>query len=194
MVPVAIIGREPASVPVVGQGDGLSFKKSLSIKEKWELDQAVYPMITDKKILSPSLLHAWFVASLLHLIQKKCFHPVQGQLNCLKDPFWGRLSLKVSCLVFRQCGIQVTICMMWEEASLKPYPSLLQFKQDTWNKEINSIHVHALTTDIKWVMLDTTVDASGKILQPMLIFKGAPKRQIVNHKTLIYLDCSYVAC
>jgi hypothetical protein len=41
-------------------------------------------------------------------------------------------------------------------------------------KGTRTVHVHASTSDTKRVNLAVTVDASGKMLQPMLIFKGAP--------------------
>ena len=45
-----------------------------------------------------------------------------------------------------------------------------------------TVHFHALTTDTKRVTLVVTVDASGKMLPPILIFKGATNRQIKNHE------------
>ena len=51
-----------------------------------------------------------------------------------------------------------------------------------------TIHVCASMADTKRVTLAVTVDASGKVLLPMLIFKGATHRGIANREFSMYLD------
>jgi hypothetical protein len=48
----------------------------------------------------------------------------------------------------------------------------------TLKKDTRTIYVHASTTDTKRVMLAASVNASGRMLPPMLIFKGAMNGQI----------------
>ena len=43
-----------------------------------------------------------------------------------------------------------------------------------------TVHVRASMADTKRVTLAVTVDASGKMLPPMLIFKGATNKRIAN--------------
>jgi hypothetical protein len=57
------------------------------------------------------------------------------------------------------------------------------------NKGKKTIHVHASTNVTKQVMLAVTIGASGKMLPPMLIFKGTPNGCIANHEFGMYPDC-----
>jgi len=41
------------------------------------------------------------------------------------------------------------------------------------NKGVRSVHVHASTLDMKHITLAFTLNGSGNLLPPMLIFKGA---------------------
>ena len=45
-------------------------------------------------------------------------------------------------------------------------------------KGTKTIHVHALTTDTKWAMLAAAATASGKLLKPMMIFKGQAMEEL----------------
>jgi hypothetical protein len=56
-----------------------------------------------------------------------------------------------------------------------------------------TIHVHASTSDTKRVTLAATVDASGRMLPLMLIFKGAAKGHI-SCEFATYPDQGHYAC
>ena len=56
-----------------------------------------------------------------------------------------------------------------------------------------TIHVHAFTTDMKRIMLAATVYASGWMLPPMLIFKGATNGGI-SREFSTYPDSGHYAC
>ena len=49
------------------------------------------------------------------------------------------------------------------------------------NKRARSIHARASTTDMKQVTLAVTLKASGRMLPPMLIFKGMPSTNSDNY-------------
>jgi hypothetical protein len=55
-----------------------------------------------------------------------------------------------------------------------PIPYSFHLNKMLENKGSRSIHVRASTTDTKRVTLAVTLDGSGSMLPPMLIFKGAP--------------------
>ena len=61
-------------------------------------------------------------------------------------------------------------------------------------KGTRTIHLHASTSDTKRVTLAVTVDVSGKMLPPMLIFKGAPNGRIANREFSTYPDRGHYAC
>ena len=57
-----------------------------------------------------------------------------------------------------------------------------------------TIHLCASTADTKRVTLASTVDASRKMLPPMLIFKGATNRRIANREFGTYPDHGHYGC
>jgi hypothetical protein len=50
------------------------------------------------------------------------------------------------------------------------------------SKGARTVHVRALTTDTKRVTLAVTVEASGRMLPPLLIFKGAANGKIAKNE------------
>ena len=56
-------------------------------------------------------------------------------------------------------------------------------------KSKKTFHVHDLTADTKRVTLAVTVDPNGKMLPPMLLFKGSTNGQIGA-----YPDCYHYGC
>jgi hypothetical protein len=61
-------------------------------------------------------------------------------------------------------------------------------------KSKKTVHVHASMADTKRVTLSVTVDASGKMLPPMLIFKGATNGRIASREFGTYPDCGHYGC
>ena len=61
-------------------------------------------------------------------------------------------------------------------------------------KGMKTVHVRASTANTKRVTLAVTVKASGKILLPMLIFKGATNGCIANCEFGTYPDCGHYCC
>jgi hypothetical protein len=61
-------------------------------------------------------------------------------------------------------------------------------------KGTKTIHVRASTTDTKRVTLAVTVDGSGNMLPPMLIFKGATNGCIANCEFVTYPDGGHYSC
>ena len=61
-------------------------------------------------------------------------------------------------------------------------------------KGTRTVHVHVSTSDTKRVTLAVTVDASGTMLPPMIIFKGAPNGRIANREFGTYPDGGHYAC
>jgi hypothetical protein len=57
-----------------------------------------------------------------------------------------------------------------------------------------TVHICASMADTKRVTLTVTVDASGKMLQPMLIFKGTTNGRIVNREFGMYPDHGHYGC
>jgi hypothetical protein len=61
-------------------------------------------------------------------------------------------------------------------------------------KGTKTIHVRASTTDTKRVTLAVTVDGSGNMLPPMLIFKGATNGRIANREFVTYPNGGHYSC
>ena len=59
---------------------------------------------------------------------------------------------------------------------------------------VRTVHIHKSTSDTKYATCALTATASGKMLTPMLIFKGKPNGQIVKCKFLEYPEGSVYAC
>ena len=59
---------------------------------------------------------------------------------------------------------------------------------------VQTVHIHKSTSDTKYATCALTVTASGKMLTPMLIFKGKPNGQIVKCKFLEYPEGCVYAC
>jgi hypothetical protein len=57
-----------------------------------------------------------------------------------------------------------------------------------------TVHVRASTADTKRVTLAITVDTSGKMLPPMLIFKGVTNGCIANREFGMYPDHGHYGC
>ena len=57
-----------------------------------------------------------------------------------------------------------------------------------------TVHVRASTTDTKRVTVAATVTASGKMLSPFMIFKGAPKGRIASREFGTYPATGKYAC
>jgi uncharacterized protein YbcV (DUF1398 family) len=55
-----------------------------------------------------------------------------------------------------------------------PIPYSFHSNMTLENKGARSVHICSSTTDNKHVTLAATLDASGNMLPPVLIFKGAP--------------------
>ena len=55
-----------------------------------------------------------------------------------------------------------------------PIPYAFHFNKTLENEGTRSIHVHASTTETKHVTLAVTLDGSGSMLLPMLVFKRVP--------------------
>ncbi len=61
-------------------------------------------------------------------------------------------------------------------------------------KGTKTIHVRASTTDTKRVTLAVTVDGSGNMLPPMLIFKSATNGRIANREFVTYPNGGHYSC
>jgi hypothetical protein len=59
---------------------------------------------------------------------------------------------------------------------------------------MKTVHVCASMADTMRVTLTVTVDASGKMLPPMLIFKDMTNGSIPNHEFGTYPDHGYYGC
>ena len=57
-------------------------------------------------------------------------------------------------------------------------------------KSKKTFHVHDLTADTKRVTVVITINGRGKMLPPMLIFKGAMNGQIMNRDFGTYPDAA----
>jgi hypothetical protein len=69
-----------------------------------------------------------------------------------------------------------------------PTPFLYHSKKTLHTKSSKTIHVHASTTNTKHMTLAATVTGSGKMLSPMLIFKGASNGRIAKQEFGTYPD------
>ena len=59
---------------------------------------------------------------------------------------------------------------------------------------VRTVHIHKLTSDTKCAACALTVTASGKLLTPMLIFKGKPNNWIVKREFPKYHEGCVYAC
>jgi hypothetical protein len=74
-----------------------------------------------------------------------------------------------------------------------PIPFSFHSAKTLEKKGTKTIHVRASTSDTKRVTLAATVDASGRMLPPMLIFKGAANGRI-SREFATYPDEGHYAC
>jgi hypothetical protein len=72
-----------------------------------------------------------------------------------------------------------------------PIPYSFHSSKMLETKGTRTIHILASTTDTKQVTLAAMVDASGQMLPPMLIFKGASNRRITNCEFATYPNCRH---
>ena len=75
-----------------------------------------------------------------------------------------------------------------------PFPFSIHSNKMLETKCMRSIHVCASTTDTKQVTLAVTLGASGSMLPPMLIFKGAPNSRIATKEFLTYPMGGHYLC
>jgi hypothetical protein len=75
-----------------------------------------------------------------------------------------------------------------------PIPYSFHSSKTLEEKGTKTIHVRSSTADTKRVTLAITVDAAGKMLPPILIFKGTPNGCITNHEFGTYPECGHYAC
>ena len=61
-------------------------------------------------------------------------------------------------------------------------------------KGARTVHVRASTTDTKRVTFDVCLEASGRMLPPLLIFKGAKKGPIANYELTSFPDRGHYLC
>ncbi len=61
-------------------------------------------------------------------------------------------------------------------------------------KGARKVHVHASTTDTKQVTLAVTIEASGRMLSPLLIFKGTAKGRIAKNELSTYPESGHYLC
>ena len=57
-----------------------------------------------------------------------------------------------------------------------------------------TVHVCKSTNDTKWATAAITVTASGKMLPPLLVFKGAKNRRIIKKEFPTFDKSMYYAC
>ena len=74
-----------------------------------------------------------------------------------------------------------------------PIPFSFHSTKTLEKKGTRTIHVHASTSDTKRVTLAATVDANGRMLPPMLIFKGSANGHI-SREFSTYPDRGHYAC
>jgi hypothetical protein len=74
-----------------------------------------------------------------------------------------------------------------------PIPFSFHSNKTLERKGTRTIHVHASTSDTKRVTLAAIVDASGRMLPPMLIFKCAANG-CISHEFSTYPDRGHYAC
>ena len=75
-----------------------------------------------------------------------------------------------------------------------PIPFSYHSKKTLHSKGSKTIHVRASTSDTKRVTLAATVTGSGKMLPPMLIFKGATNGRIAKREFGTYPDSGHYSC
>lgn len=75
-----------------------------------------------------------------------------------------------------------------------PIPYSFHASRTLEMKGTKTVHVRSSTADTKRVTLAVTVDAAGKMLPPMLIFKGTPNGRIANREFGTYPERGHYAC
>ena len=75
-----------------------------------------------------------------------------------------------------------------------PIPYTFYPNKKLESKGARTIHVRTLTTDTKQVTLAVTIEASGHMLPPLLIFKGTANGRIVKNELSTYPDSGYYLC
>ena len=58
----------------------------------------------------------------------------------------------------------------------------------------HAVHIHKSTCDTKWATLVVTIMASGKMLNPILVFKGMPEGRIATWDFSTYPCRCIYAC
>ena len=74
-----------------------------------------------------------------------------------------------------------------------PIPFFFHLAKTLEKKGTKTIHIHALTSNTKRVMLAVTVDASDRMQPPMLTFKGTVNRHI-SCEFAMYPDKGHYVC
>ena len=72
-----------------------------------------------------------------------------------------------------------------------PIPYSFHSNKMLKNKGARTIHVRALTTDTKRVTFAVAIEASGCMLPPLLIFKGAANGRITKNEMSMYPDSGH---
>ena len=75
-----------------------------------------------------------------------------------------------------------------------PIPYSFHSNKTLENKGARTVHVRASTTDTKRVTLAVTVEASGRMLPPLLIFKGAANGRIAKKELTTYPESGHYLC
>lgn len=75
-----------------------------------------------------------------------------------------------------------------------PIPYSFHSNKTLENKGARTIHVRASTTDTKRVTLAVTIEASGRMLPPLLVFKGAANGRIAKSELPTYPDSGHYLC
>ena len=75
-----------------------------------------------------------------------------------------------------------------------PIPYSFHTTRTLEKKGSKTVNVRASTTDTKRVTLAVSVEASGRMLPPMLVFRGAPNGHIANREFGTFPDGGHYAC
>ena len=99
--------------------------------------------------------------------------------------------MEVICPKFQlQCRNKASILNMDQT------PILFTFNSKTMLEVVGArtVHVHMSTNDTKHATAAITVTASGKVLPPLLVFKGAKNGRIVKKEFPTFDNSMYYAC
>ena len=75
-----------------------------------------------------------------------------------------------------------------------PIPFSFHLNKTLETEGAQTVHVCASTTDTKRVTLAVCLEASGRMLPPLLIFKGAKKGRIANYELTSFPDGGHYLC